>query len=316
MGVPKYMLPLILGVAAVICGAAALRKWIVAGVGLCVIMVLIYWAYKSYRNSVARSANTGNVLGAALGAGAGVGAGVGAGADNVLGAGAVNVLGANAGAGAGVGPIYVSARTGSDANARAGSNADARASSGATRLAFQRQNMQPTHQQLQHQQIQQPNQVQQPKQVQQPPNQVQHQVQDQAQHPQLQQPNQVQDQPNHQEGPRQALKQAPTHKLPMNVQDARSEASARIMAQAWKDAHLSIEERVFAHVQEQARARALPSVPLAFVPPPTLSEIVAREQESRRRLKRPFTVKDRNAQSDMIAGSFALRVPFGMKRRN
>jgi hypothetical protein len=102
----------------------------------------------------------------------------------------------------------------------------------------------------------------------------------------------------------------------MNVQDARSEASARIMAQAWKDAHLSIEERVFAHVQEQARARALPSVPLAFVPPPTLSEIVAREQESRRRLKRPFTVKDRNAQSDMIAGSFALRVPFGMKRRN
>lgn len=310
MGVPKYMLPLILGVAAVICGAAALRKWIVAGVGLCVIMVLIYWAYKSYRDSVARSANTGNVLGA----------GASDGAVNVLGA--DNVLGANAGAGdgagagAGVGPIYVSARTGSDANARAGSNADARASSGATRLAFQRQNMQPTHQQLQHQQIQQPNQVQQPKQVQQPPNQVQHQVQDQAQHPQLQQPNQVQDQPNHQEGPRQALKQAPTHKLPMNVQDARSEASARIMAQAWKDAHLSIEERVFAHVQEQARARALPSVPLAFVPPPTLSEIVAREQESRRRLKRPFTVKDRNAQSDMIAGSFALRVPFGMKRRN
>ena len=53
----------------------------------------------------------------------------------------------------------------------------------------------------------------------------------------------------------------------------------------------------------------------AFVPPVSLSEQVAREEESRRRLTRAYTVKDRNARTDMIARTFALRTPFGMRRR-
>ena len=66
-------------------------------------------------------------------------------------------------------------------------------------------------------------------------------------------------------------------------------------------------------VPQQARPPLPPR--RAFAVPKPLSEMVAQEQESRRRIERPFTAQDRNNHERLIGRTFAMRVPFGMRRR-